>query len=64
MVIIVHPLKIYIYRLIRLCDRITPLIIKYAGVTLPHVIVHCIVRFSRFCKRIVMGLNRPMIYAA
>jgi len=35
-----------------------------ARVTSPHVIVHCIVRFSRFCKRIVMGLNRPMIYAA
>ncbi|MGD0855359.1 MAG: SDR family oxidoreductase [Dehalococcoidia bacterium] len=41
---------------------------KYIGsqgiLTLPHVIVHCIVRFSRFCERIVMGLNRPMIYAA
>jgi arsenite transporter len=33
-------------------------------VTLPHVIVHCIVRFSRFCERIVMGLNRPTIYVA
>jgi lipopolysaccharide export system protein LptC len=34
-----------------------------AAVTLPHLIVHCELEFSRFCERIAVGLNRPKNYA-